>query len=80
MDLTNDGYVVLIRTKTSSERYYRDNTGWMKVSTRGRTFRLTAEQVLNHVLPVLAGMKPSLSIRVEHPQPAALSVSAMPGL
>ena len=80
MDLTNDGYVVLISTKTSSERYYRDKTGWMKVSTRGRTLRLTAEQVLNHVLPVLAGIKPSLTVRVEHAQPAALSISAIPGL
>lgn len=66
MDLTNDSYVVFIRTKNSTERYYRDQTGWVKVSTRGRTFRATAEQVLNHVLPVLAGMKPNLTIEVEH--------------
>ena len=80
MKLTNDSYVIFIHTKASTERYYRDKTGWMKVSTRGRTLRLTAEQVLNHVLPVLAGIKPSLTIRVEHHQPAALSVSAIPGL
>ena len=55
MNLTNDSYSILISTKTSTERYYRDNAGWVKVSTRGRTFRATAEQVLNHVLPVLAG-------------------------
>jgi hypothetical protein len=66
MNLTNDSYVIVIKTKTSSERYYRDKAGWLKVSTRGRKFRATAEQVLNHVLPVLAGIKPNLSIKVEH--------------
>jgi hypothetical protein len=32
-------------------------------------FRATAEQVLNHILPVLAGIKPNLSIKVEHQRP-----------
>jgi hypothetical protein len=66
MDLTNDSYVIFISTKSSTERYYRDKTGWLKVSTRGREFRATAEQVLNHVLPALARIKPNVSIRVEH--------------
>ena len=65
MKLTNDRYIILIKTKTATERYYRDKTGWLKVSTQGRTFRATAEQVLNHVLPVLAGIKPNLTIKVE---------------
>jgi hypothetical protein len=66
MKLTNDSYVILINTKTSTERYFRDKIGWLKVSTRGRKFRATAEQILNHVLPVLAGIKPNLSIKVVH--------------
>lgn len=66
MNLTNDSYIILINTKTATERYYRDKIGWLKVSTRGRTFRATAEQVLNHVLPALAGIKPNVTIRVEH--------------
>jgi hypothetical protein len=66
MKLTNDSYIILINTKTSTERYSRDKTGWLKVSKRGRTFRATAEQVLNHLLPVLAGIKPNLTIKVEH--------------
>jgi len=70
MKLTNDSYVILISTKTSTERYYRDKTGWFKVSTRGRTFRATAEQVLNHVLPALAGIKPNTTVKVEHHEPA----------
>ena len=66
MDLTNDSYVIVISGKNSSERYYRDRQGWVKESTRGRIFRATAEQVLNHVLPAVAGLKPNVSIRVEH--------------
>ena len=69
MNLTNDSYVILIHTKSATERYYRDKTGWLKVSTRGRKFRATAEQVLNHVLPALAGIKPNLTITVEHREP-----------
>ncbi|HEY4232581.1 MAG TPA: hypothetical protein VGM76_04090 [Lacipirellulaceae bacterium] len=66
MKFTNDSYVILIKIRTATERYFRDQTGWVKVSTRGRSFRATAEQVLNHVLPVLAGIKPSLTIEVEY--------------
>jgi hypothetical protein len=66
MDLTNQSYVILISTKNFTERYYRDEAGWVKLSARGRTFRATAEQVLNHVLPALAGVKPNVSIKVEH--------------
>jgi hypothetical protein len=69
MNLTNESYVILISTKSSTERYYRDKTGWVKVSTRGRTFRATAEQVLNHLLPALAGVKPNLTVEVEHREP-----------
>ena len=66
MKLTNDNYIILIGTKKFTERYYRDKAGWLKVSARGRTFRMTAEQVLNHVLPAVAGIKPNLTIKVEH--------------
>ena len=67
MNLTNDSYVILIGTKNFLELYYRDDQrGWLKVSARGRKFRMTAEQVLNHVLPALAGIKPDLIVKVEH--------------
>ena len=66
MKLTNNSYTIFIGTKNFSERYYRDKAGWLKVSARGLTFRMTAEQVLNHVLPALAGVKPNLTIKVEH--------------
>ncbi len=66
MNLTNRGYIISISGKTWTERYYRDKAGWSKESARGRTFRATAEQVLNHLLPALAGINPSLMIKVEH--------------
>jgi len=66
MKLTNDCYMILISGKTWTERYYRDEAGWVKVSARGRKFRATAEQVLNHVLPALAGIKPNLTVKVMH--------------
>ena len=75
MKLTNDSYLILMGTKNFTERYYRDKTGWLKVSARGRRFRMTAEQVLNHVLPALAEVKPNLTIKVEHRE----SVSHMSG-
>ena len=66
MKLTNDSYIILIGTKNFTERYWRDKAGWLKVGARGRTFRMTAEQGLNHILPALAGIKPNLTIKVEH--------------
>ena len=65
MDLTNESYVIWIGTKRFTERYYRDERGGLKVSARGRTFRMTAEQVLNHVLPALAGIKTNGTGRAE---------------
>lgn len=66
MNLTNDSYVIVIGTESFTERYYRDKAGWLKVSARGRKFRMTAEQVLNHVLPALAGLKPKLTTKINH--------------
>jgi hypothetical protein len=66
MKLTNNSYTIFIGSKNFTERYYRNKAGWLKVSARGLTFRMTAEQVLNHVLPALAGVKPNLTTKVEH--------------
>ncbi len=66
MKLTNDSYRISLRSKNATEMYYRDETGWLKKSARGREFRMTAEQVLNHLLPVLAGVKRDLTVEVVH--------------
>ncbi len=68
MKLSNDNYTILIGTKNFTERYYRDKEGWLKVSARGKTFRMTAEQVLNHLLPALSGVKSNLSVKVYYHQ------------
>ena len=67
MRLTNDRYTISITSRGGkTERYFRDETGWLKVSMRGRQFRTTAEQVLNHLLPAVAGVKPNITLTVEH--------------
>jgi len=66
MNLTNESYVIRIHTKNFTELYYRDKGGWTKVGSQGNAFPATAEQVLNHVLPALAGIKPGVTIEVEH--------------
>jgi len=66
MKLTNNSYMIFIGTKNFEERYYRDQKGWMKVSARGNIFRMTAEQVLNHLLPALSGVKPNIIVKVNY--------------
>lgn len=53
-------------TKNFTERYFRDDKGWIKISAKGKEFRMTAEQVLNHLLPAVAGVKPNIILKVEH--------------
>lgn len=66
MDLKNSSYVIFIGTDNFTEKYYKDQKGWLKISARGKKFRMTAEQVLNHLLPAVAEVKPGLTLRVEH--------------
>jgi hypothetical protein len=58
--------LILLGTYNFTERYFRDKNGWLKISARGREFRMTAEQVLNHLLPAIAGVKPNLILKVTH--------------
>lgn len=66
MNLKNNTYIIYIDTKNFTEKYYKDKDGWVKISARGKLFRMTAEQVLNHILPAFAGIKPNLIVKVEH--------------
>jgi hypothetical protein len=71
MKKTNDTYHVLFRGKNITDHYYRDPDGWVKLSSRGRVFRMSAEQVLNHLLPALAfGEELGLTVKVEHHEDA----------
>jgi hypothetical protein len=66
MNLTNESYVIYIGTKNFTEKYYKDKKGWLKISAKGKEFQMTAEQVLNHLLPAIAGVKQNLILKVEH--------------
>ena len=66
MNLRNESYVVYIGTKNFTEKYYKDKEGWLKISAKGEKFRMTAEQVLNYLLPAFAGLKKKLIVKVEH--------------
>lgn len=66
MNLKNDSYVIFVGTKNFTEKYYKDTDGWLKISAKGKKFRMTAEQVLNHLLPAVAGVKSNLILKVEH--------------
>jgi hypothetical protein len=66
MNLKNESYVIYMGTKNFTEKYFKDKDGWQKISAQGKKFRMTAEQVLNHLLPAVAGVKPGIVLRVEH--------------
>lgn len=67
--LTNDRYVILLKMRSGTERYYRGKKKWVKVTLRGRRMPATAEQVLNHLLPALAGVKRGIAVEVEYRRP-----------
>ncbi len=66
VNLSNDNYRIFIGTKNFTEVYYKDEKGWIKVSAKGKQFRMTAEQLLNHLLPAIAGIKPKIRWKVEY--------------
>ena len=66
MNLKNESYVIFMGTKNFTEKYYKDEKGQVKKSAKGKEFRMTAEQILNHLLPAVAGVKPNLILKVEH--------------
>ncbi|MCR4307796.1 MAG: hypothetical protein NUV80_04485 [Candidatus Berkelbacteria bacterium] len=66
MKLTNDSYIISIGTKKFTEKYFRDEDGWVKISAKGKKFRMTAEQLLNHLLPAVSGVKSGLMWKVEY--------------
>lgn len=58
--------MIFIGTKNFTEKYYKHKIGWLKISATGKQFRMTAEQVLNHLLPAIAGVKSNVILKVEH--------------
>jgi hypothetical protein len=66
MRLTNDCYLVTLRFSSGVEHYFREGDAWTKLTARGRRMPASAEQVMNHLLPALAGVKPGIDVEVEH--------------
>jgi len=66
MKLTNDSYIITMGTKNFTEKYFRDENGWVKISAKGKKFRMTAEQLLNHLLPAISNIKTGLTWKVDY--------------
>jgi hypothetical protein len=65
--MKNTECVIYLTTKRGHMQIYRkDNTGWTQTSPNGKVRRMTAEQLLSHLLPPLVeGNKKGLVVRVE---------------
>lgn len=53
-------------TKNFTEKYFRDEDGWVRISAKGKKFRMIAEQLLNHSLPAISNIKRGLTWKVEY--------------
>ncbi len=64
--MKNTDYVIHITTKHGSTwSHVQENNGWTRTGPNGRIHQLSAEQLLSHLLPPLAGDQPGLTVRVE---------------
>ena len=68
MTLRNTEYRITFSSQKGQFYYYfaKDNTGWYQMTSAGNRHKATAEQVLNHILPALAQVKPAVKIRVDY--------------
>jgi hypothetical protein len=47
-------------------KFRKEKEGWMLTSSNGTTYHCTAEQMISHLLPALAGIKgPHVTVKVE---------------
>jgi hypothetical protein len=64
----NRDYVIYIVTKGGRSRAWahrKVGEVWLRTGPDGQSYRMTAEQLLSHLLPVLAGDQPAAQIVVE---------------
>jgi len=65
VQMKNNECTIYITTKRGYvQRYRKEKDGWTQTSPNGKVRQLTAEQLLSHILPPLAGISPA-SVRVE---------------
>ena len=64
--LRNDECIIKFLNKDGRvlQSFQRDKDGWFETSSKGIVRRCTAEQVLSHLLPPLAGVSRAI-VRVE---------------
>jgi len=63
--MKNNECIIYISTKRGyTQIYRREKDGWTQTSPNGKVRQLSAEQLLSHMLPSLAGVGP-LNVRVE---------------
>ena len=61
----NADYAIQITTRRGRTwRYEKVQGGWTQTGPTGKVRRMTAEQLLSHLLPPLAGDQPSLEVAV----------------
>lgn len=61
----NTGYIIRITTKNGRTwKYLKEGNTWKQVGPTGRVHRLTAEQLLSHLLPPLAADQPGISVMI----------------
>ncbi|HLF08326.1 MAG TPA: hypothetical protein VI789_03140 [Dehalococcoidia bacterium] len=62
----NTDYVIYIRTSHGQTwSHVKEGDGWTRTGPNGRVHRMSAEQLLSHLLPPLAADQPGLSVSVE---------------
>jgi hypothetical protein len=63
--MKNTDYLIHITTKHGRKwRYLKEGSDWTQTAPTGIVRRLSAEQLLSHLLPPLAADQPWLSVRV----------------
>ena|GEM_PF-1862239 len=66
----NTDYVIYITTKRGlTWSHIKEKNVWTRTGPNGRVYRLSAEQLLSHILPPLSGDQPRLGVKVERRSP-----------
>jgi hypothetical protein len=64
--MKNNECVIYITTKRGwTQTYLKEKDGWTQTGPKGIVRRMSAEQLLSHLLPPLAAGSDRLSVRVE---------------
>jgi hypothetical protein len=65
--MKNSECTIYIMSKHSwIQKFKKEKNGWVLTTTKGTVYPCTAEQLLSHILPALAGIKgPSCTVKVE---------------